>query len=165
MSHVAPKINLTKKQEVYLKTISKSRNSQKSLIYRAQIILYASKGMKNIEIASKTSLDRKNVGTWRKRWAEVQNMLLEMEGKEELNKYKKIIQRVLSDQEKPGVPAKFTAEQICQILSIACEKPEDSGLPLSHWSRPALRAELMKREIVKSISSTQVGRFLKSGGH
>ena len=170
MSHVAPRINLTEKQETYLTTISRSRsrsrNSQKSLIYRAQIILYASKGMKNTEIALKTSLYRKNVGIWRKRWAEAQNILLEMEQKEEeTHKYYQKIQNILTDQEKPGVPAKFTAEQICQILAVACEKPEDSGLPLSHWSQAALRAEVMKRGIVETISVSHLGYFLKSRGH
>jgi hypothetical protein len=165
MSHVAPSINLTEKQETYLTAISKSRSLQRSLIYRAQIILYASKGMKNIEIALKTSLYRKNVGIWRKRWAEAQNTLLEMEQEEENNKYYQKIQDILTDQEKPGVPAKFTAEQICQILAVACEKPEDSGLPLSHWSRPALREELIKRGIVETISVSHLGYFLKSRGH
>jgi len=79
----------------------------------------------------------------------------------ELLRIKQKINEILSDNEKPGVPAKFTAEQVCQILSVACEKPEDSNLPLSHWSLPALRLEVIKRGIVENISVTHLGRFLK----
>ena len=162
MSHVAPAINLTQKQENILTKISTSRSLPRALIMRAQIILYASQGMQNKDISSKVSLTREMVGVWRKRWSAAQEILLEMERKgEEDRKYKQKINEILSDNEKPGVPAKFTAEQVCQILSVACEKPEDSNLPLSHWSLPALRLEVIKRGIVENISVTHLGRFLK----
>lgn len=161
MSHVAPPINLTQKQENILTKISTSRSLPKSLITRAQIILYASKGLQNKEISSKVSLTREMVGVWRKRWNVAQEILLEMEKEEEELKHKQKINAILSDNEKPGVTPKFTAEQVCQILAVACEKPEDSNLPLSHWSLPALRLEVIKRGIVANISVTHLSRFLK----
>lgn len=162
MSHVAPLISLTDKQKIILTKISSSRSLPKSRITRAQIILYASQNMQNKDISPKVSLSREMVGVWRKRWSVVQGILLEMESKgEEDSKYKQKINEILSDNEKPGVLPKFTAEQVCQILSVACEKPEDSNLPLSHWSRPSLRLEVIKRGIVTNISLTQLGRFLK----
>jgi len=143
-----------------------SRSIAKSLILRAQIIIHANEGMQNKEISSKVSLNRINVGLWRRKWFEAQNILLEMEEKEEDNyKYKQKIKEIFTDYPRPGTPATFTAEQICQILSVACEKPEDSGLPLSHWSLSALKAELIKRGIVETISITHLSNFLKSGGH
>ncbi len=33
----------------------------------------------------------------------------------------------LADAPKPGAPPKFTPEQICQIIALACEKPADCG--------------------------------------
>jgi putative transposase len=162
MSHVAPAISLTNKQETILTKISSSRSLPKSLITRAQIILYASQGLQNKDISPKVSLSRVMVGVWRKRGSAAQPILLAIENKgEEDTKYKQKIKDVLSDNEKPGVLPKFTAEQVCQILSVACEKPEDSNLPLSHWSRPSLRLEVIKRGIVTNISITQLGRFLK----
>ena len=162
MSHVAPTIKLTQKQANILTKISTSRSLPKSLITRAQIILHASKGLQNKEISPKVSLTREMVGVWRKRWNAAQEILLEMEKKgEEEVKYKQKINAILSDNEKPGVTPKFTAEQVCQILAVACEKPEDSNLPLSHWSLPALRLEVIKREIVANISVTHLSRFLK----
>jgi hypothetical protein len=46
----------------------------------------------------------------------------------------------LADEPRPGAPATFTPEQVCAIVALACEPPEKSELPLSHWSqseRPA----------------------------
>ena len=46
-------------------------------------------------------------------------------------------------------------------MALACEKPEDSDLPLSHWSQSELAREAVRRGIVDSISHGSVGRFLK----
>lgn len=164
MSHVAPIITLTARQKEILTEISRSRTFPKSHITRSKIILYAADGMQNKDISPKVCLAREMVGRWRKRWKNAQPMLLEMENQQEKGfRYKKAIRGILTDNERAGVPPKFTAEQICQILSVACEKPEDSNLPLSHWSRPSLRLEIIRRGIVSDISVSQLGRFLKWG--
>jgi hypothetical protein len=46
---------------------------------------------------------------------------------------------------------------------VACEPPEKSGRPLSHWTARELADEARERQIVRSISSRTVGRFLKTG--
>jgi putative transposase len=71
---------------------------------------------------------------------------------------------VLSDQPRPGTPAKFSAEEICQIIAVACENPADSERPITEWTPRELAEEVVNRQIVSSISTRQVGRFLKSGG-
>src|SRR5262249_61176449 len=63
----------------------------------------------------------------------------------------------------PATPATFTAEQIVQIVAVACEDPADSGRPVSHWTPREVAAEVRKRGIVATISTRSVGRFLKSG--
>lgn len=50
-------------------------------------------------------------------------------------------------------------------MSIACERPEDSDLPISHWSLNSLVNEVIKRGIVERISRSHLAIFLKSGGH
>jgi hypothetical protein len=60
-----------------------------------------------------------------------------------------------------GSPGKFEAEQVCQIIALACETPPDY---LSHWSRKELKREIINRGIAEDISETTVGVFLKSGG-
>ena len=72
-----------------------------------------------------------------------------------------LIVEALSDEKRSGRPATFTPEQICQIVAMACEKPEDSQRPTSHWTPREMAEELIKRGIVTSISPRTVGRFFK----
>ena len=48
-----------------------------------------------------------------------------------------------------------------QILAVACEPPEKSGRPITHWTAHELTDEVVKRGIVASISPAQVGRYLR----
>jgi hypothetical protein len=50
-----------------------------------------------------------------------------------------------------------------KALTAACEPPEKSELPLSHWSQSELARDAVRRGIVDSISHGSVGRFLKRG--
>jgi hypothetical protein len=70
----------------------------------------------------------------------------------------------LADAERPGAPARFTAEQFCQLMALACEVPEGADRPISHWSQREIAAEAIQRGIFESISPRHVGRFLKGGG-
>lgn len=74
------------------------------------------------------------------------------------------IELILSDEPRPGTGAKFSVEQIVQIVALACELPASSGRPSSHWSPRELAESAVKRGIVESISPRTVGRFLKRGG-
>jgi hypothetical protein len=67
----------------------------------------------------------------------------------------------LSGAPRCGAPGKFTPEQVCAIIALACEAPEDSDLPLSHWSQSEVARQAVQRGIVASISHGSVGRFFK----
>jgi putative transposase len=67
----------------------------------------------------------------------------------------------LEDAPRSGAPATFSPEQVCALIALACEPPEKSGLPLSHWSQSELAREAVRRGIVDSISHGSIGRFLK----
>ena len=72
---------------------------------------------------------------------------------------------LLVDGPRSGRPGDFTAEQILQIIAIACEDPEEeeaSDRPVSHWTPREVADEAVKRQIVPRISVRSVGRFLKS---
>jgi putative transposase len=56
---------------------------------------------------------------------------------------------------------RFTLEQITQLYAIACNPPEQYGRPISHWSSRELADELIKQQIVESISERQVGRYME----
>ena len=72
------------------------------------------------------------------------------------------IEEVLSDLPRAGCGGTFTAEQIAQIMAVACEPPENSGRPVTHWTPRELADEVIERGIVPSISVRHVGRFLKA---
>jgi putative transposase len=67
----------------------------------------------------------------------------------------------LQDAPRPGAPAKITADQRCQIEALACEKPEKSGRPITHWTAREIADELKQRQIVETISPRHAARLLK----
>lgn len=71
---------------------------------------------------------------------------------------------MLRDKYRSGTPPKFTAEQITRIIALACEKPEDSAYPISHWTPKEIATEAIRRGVVEKISIRHVDRFLKAGG-
>lgn len=100
---------------------------------------------------------------WRERWIDQDERLRLVEA-EQPDELELVIVEILSDAPRPGAPARFTPEQIVQIVAIACEDPKESGRPISHWTPREVRNEAIERGIVETISERQVGRFLKSGG-
>ncbi len=46
-------------------------------------------------------------------------------------------------------------------MAMACEKPEQYGRPITRWTHRKLIDEVIKQKVVKSISPSQVGRFLR----
>jgi hypothetical protein len=48
-------------------------------------------------------------------------------------------------------------------VALACEPPDASGVPITHWSQSALAREAIKRGLVETISHGSIGRFLKGG--
>ena len=73
------------------------------------------------------------------------------------------IASVLADAARSGAPDTFSAEQIVQIINLACTPPAAAGRPVDAWTPRELADEAAKRGIVTSISPRSVERFLKSG--
>ena len=67
---------------------------------------------------------------------------------------------MLRDAHRSGSPGKFSAEQIVQLVSIACEDPRDSDLPVEDSTGRELADEMQKRSIVDSISVSTVNQLL-----
>jgi transposase len=115
----------------------------------------------NQAIAAAIDLDPTAVGLWRRRWVQAWPKLIQIEFTETQAAFRRPIEDLLSDRPRSGNPGKFTAEQITQILALACEPPEKSGRPITHWTCKELADEAKKRGIVASISEAQVGRYLR----
>jgi transposase len=131
-------------------------------VQRATIILLAFAGMSNEDIAARVGLERHQIGIWRRRWQRAFNDLVRIECTDDSPAaLRHAIEEVLADEPRPGSPGKFTAEQITLLFALACEPPEKSGLPITHWTGAELTAEAIKRGIFESISVSQVNRLLR----
>jgi transposase len=72
------------------------------------------------------------------------------------------IEDCLQDAPRSGAPPGFSPLEIVLTISIACEKPEASGRPISKWTSREIADEAIKREIVKKISESHVSRILRT---
>ena len=160
MPGTAAKIVVSERQQSLLKEFSKSRTVGKGIVQRATIVLLGFAGLPNEEIALQVGLNRQQVGLWRQRWRDAWDSLCVWECTEP-HRLREAILDLLSDAPRPGVPATFTAEQVTQIVALACEPPKLSGRPIDHWTLRELRDEAIARKIVEEISVSQVGRFLQ----
>lgn len=120
--------------------------------------MLAALGKSNKAISQQVSLNENAVGLWRRRWVEGHSKLSRWEDKPQL--LDQGIRHLLSDLPRSGSPPAFTAEQVCRIIALACEKPP---IHLSHWTQAELARVAVERGIVNTISKSSIERFLKSG--
>jgi transposase len=154
-------IDLTERQKATLEQIARRQTASQNLVRRANIILTTATGKHNQQVAQHLAIHRETASIWRERWLAATPTLLVAEaegiGRQE---WLGLIETILSDAPRTGSPATFTPEQIVQIVAVACEDPEHSGRPITHWIPRELADEVIAREIVISISPRSVGRFL-----
>ncbi len=155
------KVTITERQHDLLETIHKAPTASSQLRQRAAIILWAFQKRDNAEIAAAVGLSRRQVSTWRRRWADAWERLIRIECTQTHAALRRAVEQVLRDEPRAGSSGKFTPEQVVAILALACEPPEKSGRPITHWTAKELADEAIKRGIVPSISVTQVGRYLR----
>lgn len=161
MSGKAAKVTITERQQKILERFTKSSSTTiQRLVQRARLILLASTGMLNGEIALEIGLSRKQVGVWRIRWQQSFAALVDVECRGSRAALRRVIEDVLADAPRSGAPGTFTAEQVTQILALACEPPSQSGRPIDAWTARELADEAKKRGTVESISASQVNRYL-----
>lgn len=144
----ATQIDLSSSECQELEQLLRRTTTPQQIALRAKIILQAAKGSSNVEIAQALGVSLEMSRLWRRRWRELSF------------KEVPVVER-LRDESRPGTPATFTMEQITQLYAIACAPPEQYDRPISHWSARELALELIKQEIVESISERHVGRLLK----
>lgn len=156
-----PDVQLSTEQRAILERLGRRATSPQRLVRRVTIILAAAAGRNNDQIAREGGLGRDMVQTWRTRWLAAAPRLAAAEagGSTPAERTQQIV-AVLADAPRAGAPPTFNAEQICQLLALACESPTESGRPVTHWTPAELAAEAVHRGIVPRISARTVGRFL-----
>jgi putative transposase len=146
-----PVVNLSDAERLRLEKLIKAHSTEQQVVLRARIVLAASQGLNNAQIARELQMTVDTARQWRDRWLELQPIPLT-----ELK-----IEARLCDLPRSGKPSAITADQMCQIEALACEKPEQSERPISQWSGREIADEIMKRGIVAQISPRHAARLLK----
>ena len=157
-------VTLSTRQRSLLEQIRKRQTAPQCLVRRVLILLTLAANPCLQTAATNLGLTRVSVRLWRDRWlAAADSLALAEKDNVPDAQLLSLIEEVLDDAPRPGGPATFSPEQIVQIVAVACEPPDRSGRPISHWTARELADEAKKRQIVKSISPRSVGRFLKAG--
>jgi putative transposase len=148
MKNTKYKINLSVEEKEELNRLVRKQSVSQNIAKRARLILLvAEEKLQHIEISKKVGIVQSQLPQWIKRW-------------QEANKETEVEER-LKDKARSGRKPTITAEQWCKIMALACEKPENHGVPITHWSHSTLTAEIIKQGIVETISMSHVGDFLK----
>jgi putative transposase len=156
-------VEVTPRQREILQDLMLRRSTAQGLAQRVQIILEAVAGCSKSEQARRLGVDWRTVSLWRERWLLNAPRLQAAEQEKEGRDLEGVVLEVLQDAPRPGAPGKFSAEQVAQLIAVACEPPSESQREVSHWTPVVLADEMKKRKIIDSISPRQVGRPLKGG--
>jgi putative transposase len=147
------KIELDEMARQGLTDLIRRHSTPQQMVTRARIIRLAAEGKNHTQIAQELGVSVDMARLWRNRWHSFAAI-----GFDELS-----VRERLEDAPRPGAPATITAEQVCQIVALACEAPEQSGRPISQWTGSEIADELMRRGIVERISPRHAQRLLKRG--
>ena len=135
-------IRLSHAEEASLAKKARHRSSQHRDYVRSNIVLMAASGMDNTTIAARLGVDRKTVSRWRKRFFEER-----LDG--------------IGSGHGPVDPGAFPPEVVVTAKAIACGLPRRTKQPVSRLHAPDIRAELIERGIVESISAGTIWRWLE----
>ena len=158
----ARQVQVTNRQKTILQRLVDAKKTSQQIAERARIVLMSADGIANADQAEVLDVDRQRVRRWRVRWADEEDTLGAAEVRAPAEKeLEDLIIRALSDAYRSGAPQRFSAEQVAQVLALACEAPAESNVPTSHWTPADLTRELLKRGVFETISPRSVDRFLK----
>jgi hypothetical protein len=142
------------------------QNINKHYEYRIRMVLSCADSKENVTISKETGYSEITVSKWRNRWSlnyarlQAFSKGIDGQGISEVELRKEIL-AILGDAPRSGVPCKITLSQREQIQALACENPEDLGLPFTHWTHKELAKAVANKGILGSISASHIGRLLK----
>jgi putative transposase len=154
-------IILSSPQHALLEALLRQSSCPQALALRTRIVLGAAAAQPNETLAQALSCSLPTVRKWRGRWAAAQAQLAAVENHP--RELRAMVATVLADAPRSGTPGSFTAEQIVQIVNLACMPPVQFGRPIDAWTPRELADEAVKQGFVSAISARSVGRFLKRG--
>ncbi len=109
---VAVAIELSASERRKLEELARRRSTAQGLARRARIVLLASEGRENKEIARQLGATADTVGKWRRRFAERR-----CDG--------------LNDEPRPGTPRQIGDDEIAEVIRLTLE---ETPVDATHWS-------------------------------
>ena len=109
---VAVKIELSDVERDALSDLARRRRTAQGLARRARIVLLASEGLENKQIAEQLGTSQDTVGKWRRRFAERR-----LDG--------------LHDEPRPGAPREIDDDEIAETVRLTLE---ETPVDATHWS-------------------------------
>lgn len=144
-------LTLSDAEKTELERLVRRHGTPQQLALRGRMILAAAEGKNNSQVARDLGVCVDTVRTWRMRWIKLQVV--------ELADLR--VSERLEENPRSGRPAQITAEQRCQMITLACEQPKER--PISHWTGREIADEMRGRGIVEQISPRHAARLLKKG--
>ena len=144
-------LELNEQEREALEALVRKHSTPQQIAQRGRMILLAAEGQNNEQIARALGACADTVRTWRMRWIGWQHLSWEDFS---------LVER-LSDTPRPGRPSQISAEQFCQLITLACEQPKER--PITHWTGRDIADEVMARGIIEQISPRHAARLLKRG--
>lgn len=144
-----PSITLTESANAELEQLIRAHNSPQVLVLRARIVILSAAGEKNIH--QRLGCSAPTVSKWRRRWADHADDLT-------LGKYS--LTDVLGDAPRSGNPGRISVEQCVLIVALACTNPADYQREIDLWSIRELCQEIIKQEIIETLSDRHLHRIL-----
>lgn len=135
MGRIAERIELTVEQRCILEEWVRASSTEQRLVERARIVLLASQGRSNEQIAGELGVVRQTAAKWRERFRS--------EGV-----------AGLGDGSRPGRPPRYGHDDRLAIVKTVTEEPSD---PESHWTMSKV-ADALRDDV--GISASQVWRIL-----
>jgi len=159
-----PAVLLSDRLLAVVEHLTRCHTRPQRLVRRLTIVLAAASGLNNDQIARHLGIHRSTAQIWRLRWlAAATRLEAAVSAGDDDRLLARLVADALDDAPRAGTPPTFSAEQVVQIVALACEPPPGSDRPVSHWTPHDVADEAVTRAIVASISPRSVGRFLKRG--
>lgn len=125
-----------------LEPLARSLNSPHREVVRARIVLLCARGLSNATIAQQVGCSERTVRKWRGRFAEAPGI------------------DALKDQPRSGRPAVVPVSTRCEVVKLACQRPEGSKAPFRQvWTLCSLQ-EALREEIGCGLSRSEIQRIL-----
>lgn len=125
-----------------LEPLARSLHRPHREVMRAQMVLLCARGLSNAAVAQSVGCSDRTVRKWRRRFAEDPDL------------------DSLKDRPRSGRPAAVSVATRCEVVKLACQRPEGSKTLFRHvWTLDCLQ-EALREETGCSLSRSEIQRIL-----